>query len=208
LKFLSKHIGRGPSQQAAASRGLVHQLRETNMRTNRSALGALFAAVTIAACDGADPSAPEIQARVEDAGHSETVHVASTVALDETFESPCNGEIIHLTGTLREQANYVGAPPVDPDQGFFVHGEHLGVVDESGTGLTTGLTYTFRDSFHELFNSPSQPAANFVFTYNETGRLTTDAPGLSITMHFLVHGLGLPTGEFKVTREIERLECR
>jgi hypothetical protein len=111
------------------------------MSAHRSIIAALAAAATLAACDGtAPPTAPQLQARVEDAGHSETVHRTSTVALDETFESPCNGEIIHLTGTLREQANYVGAPPVDPDQGFFVHGEHLGVVDESGTGLTTGLT--------------------------------------------------------------------
>jgi hypothetical protein len=172
---------------------------------------AIVAAVLMTGCgtDAPDtltaPAGPAF--RVEDAGHSKTVHVSSTVALDETLESPCNGETIHLTGTLREQANYVGQEPFDPDLGF-LHGEHFGRVEESGTGLTTGLGYTFRDSFHELFNSPSIPALNFEFTNHETGRLTTSAPGLSVTIHFLVHGMGLPTGEFKVTKEIDSVECR
>ena len=179
------------------------------MHIPRSAIGVLFAAATLAACDGTEvPTSPRIQPRVEDAGHNIAQHVSSTTALDETIESPCNGETIHLTGTVREQATYVGQPPLDPENGFFIHGEHSGVITESGTGLTTGAAYDFSDSFHDSFNSPSTPAANFEFTSHETGRLVTQTPGLSLTLRFFIHGIGLPTGEFKVTKQVESVECR
>ena len=176
------------------------------MRIHRSAIGALFAAATLTACDGTDaPTAPRIQPRVEDAGHNSAQHVSSTTALDETIESPCNGETIHLTGTVREQATIVGDPEDFPAH---IHGEHSGVVSESGIGLTTGASYEFRDSFHGLFNSPSIPAVNFEFTEHDTGRMTSSTPGLSFTLRFFIHGVGLPTGEFKVTKQVESVECR
>jgi hypothetical protein len=176
------------------------------MATHRSIIAALAAAVTLTACDSATtPTAPPAQLRVEDAGHNAALHFSSTTALDETLESPCNGETIHLTGTARDQMTVVGVPEDLPDN--WLHAEHSGVVSESGTGLTTGLPYQFRDSFHEIFNSPSVSAANFVFHTKETGRVTTTEPGLSFTLHFAFYAVGLPSGEIKVTREIESLEC-
>jgi hypothetical protein len=181
---------------------------ETIMRTHRHAIGAFFVAATLAGCEAADapsgPASPYFQ--VEDAGHNDVLHFSSTTPLDETIDSPCNGETIHLTGTLKDEATAVAPPPVSFDH--FLHGEHNGVVSESGTGLTTGLAYDFHVTFQDLFNSPSVTAANFEFTSHATGRMTTATPGLSFTIRFQIHGIGLPSGEFKVTKEVDSAECR
>jgi hypothetical protein len=178
------------------------------MRIHRYAIGALFAATALAACEGADaPTEPGLQARVEDAGHNAAQHVSSTTQLDETIVNPCNGETIHLTGTLVEQANYVDKPE-NLENGNSVHGEHQGRITESGIGLTTGAAYDFRSSFRELFNSPSVPAANFEFTFHGTDRMTSSIPGLSFSVTTLLHVIGLPTGELKVTKDVENTVCR
>ena len=131
-----------------------------------------------------------------------TDHFSSTIPLDETFVSPCNGETIHLTGTLRAEDTFVGTTD------YFLHHELQVVVSETGTGLSTGATYTSHDVNHESFNSPSGPAPNFTFTYRENYFFNSTTPGLSFSGRFFVHFLALPSGEFVVTRDSGSLQCR
>jgi hypothetical protein len=130
-------------------------------------------------------------------------HLSSVTPLDEIFfDSPCNGEDIHMTGTLSAEDTFVGT-----DDGVFHH-ELQVVVKESGTGLTTGATYRSDDVNHEGFNSPTGDAANLTFTYNETYYFISPTPGLSFRGQFAFHYVGLPDGDFKVTRDVGSLECR
>jgi hypothetical protein len=136
-----------------------------------------------------------------------TDHVSSVTPLDEIFfNSPCNGEDIHMIGTLSAEENFVG-----PDEEFlhehFLHHELQVVVLETGTGLTTGARYRSHDVNHESFNSPTVPALNFTFTYNETYYFISPTPGLSFRGQFFFHYVSLPSGDFKVTRDVGSLEC-
>jgi hypothetical protein len=38
--------------------------------------------------------------------------------------------------------------------------------------------------------------------------MISSIPSLSFTAHFQFHGLVLPSGEFKVTRSVDRVECK
>jgi len=179
------------------------------MRIERLATGALLAVAMLAGCSGDDGStAPEASyLALEDAGHNSADHFSSRFPLDETLVSPCNGETIHLTGTGFEQVTFVDTRE-NLDNGGSLHTEHHGTISESGTGLTSGALYDFRDSFHELFDSPSVTAANFTLTISERGRVTSATPGLSFTATFFAHLVGLPDQDLKVTRVLESTECR
>jgi hypothetical protein len=84
------------------------------------------------------------------------------------------------------EENFVG-----PDEEFlhehFLHHELQVVVLETGTGLTTGARYRSHDVNHESFNSPTVPALNFTFTYNETYYFISPTPGLSFRGQFFFH---------------------
>jgi hypothetical protein len=182
------------------------------MRVERLAVGALLAVSLLTGCSGNDgstaPETPPLAAA--DAGHNTADHFSSRVPLDETLVSPCNGETIHLTGTAFEQATFVDTRE-NLDNGGSLHTEHQGVISESGIGLTSGASYGFHDSFHELFESPSVSAPNFIATFSETGRVTSPTSGLSFTSRFSIHVVGLPSGELKVTKVTdtgENPDCR
>jgi hypothetical protein len=105
----------------------------------------MMAAALLTGC-GAEPgptaaSAPSLAAARK---HVTVVHSSSRTLLDETFDSPCNGESIHYTGTLFTQMTLVTADPASQDS---LHGDLHMVVSETGTGLTTGALYTARDVF-------------------------------------------------------------
>ena len=135
---------------------------------------------------------------INTAGHS-----SSITPLDEIFfDSPCNGEDIHLTGTLKAEDTFVGT-----NDGF-LHHELQVVVSETGTGLTTGATYRSHDVNHESFNSPTPEAPNVTFSYNETYYFISPTPGLSFRGQFAFHFVALPSGNFKITRDVGSLECK
>ncbi len=170
---------------------------------------AMLAAALLTGC-GAESgptteNAPPLSADATD--HNTANHYSSITPLDEIFISPCNGETIHLTGTLSAQSNDVASQDA-LDQGLYLHHELQVVVSETGTGLTTGASYRSHDVNHESFNSPSGPAANFNFRYNEQFYFISKTPGLSFSGQFFFHFVALPSGEFKITRDIGALECR
>ena len=39
-------------------------------------------------------------------------------------------------------------------------------------------------------------------------RMISNVPGLAFTSHFQFRGVALPSGEFKVSRDVDRVECK
>jgi len=128
-------------------------------------------------------------------------------AVELEIESPCNGELIAFSGEAIYQFTLVGTREA-LDAGFSVHEEFQSRLRATGTGQESGASYTINEIFHESFQSPSPPAPQFTFSVGGMFHVTSDLPGLSFDGHFGFHGLALPSGEFKVTRELERVECK
>ncbi len=128
------------------------------------------------------------------------VHSKQNFPLDETYVNPCNGETVHLTGTLVGLTNIV-------DNGQ--HQEYHAVISETGTGLTTGASYTSHSTFHEEFNSPTPEAVNFTVSIRDAAHINSSTPGLSFTLLFTFHFVQAATGEFnKFTKYVESATCR
>ena len=131
-----------------------------------------------------------------------TAHTTFVELLDEVFPSPCNGELIHYTGTARTQMNFVASPDT-----LFQHVVLHVVVKETGIGLTTGAIYTAKDNIYEGFTLPYGHLQFQSFRFHEKFRITTPTPGLSFGAHFQVHFVGVPDGDGKFTRIVGAEEC-
>ena len=171
------------------------------MRILTLASATLAAALTIGCGAEAGPTAENSPAVTASATNTAD-HFSSVTPLDEIFISPCNGETIHLTGTLFAEDNFVGTSD------YFLHHELQVVVSETGTGLTTGASYRSHDVNHESFNSPTPEALDLTFTFHETFYFISTTPGLSFRGQFFFHLVVLPHSGFKITRDIGSLECR
>jgi hypothetical protein len=198
---MSLFTGKGRVHQYEQVRDISH-LETLTMRSLTLTGAAMLAAALVTGC-GAEsgPTAANVPALTADATNTAD-HSSSITPLDEIFVSPCNGETIHLTGTLRAEDTFVGTPE------YFLHHELQVVVSETGTGLITGATYTSHDVNHESFNSPTLEAPDLTFTYNETFYFISTTPGLSFRGQFAFHFVALPSGDFKVTRDFGSLQCR
>ena len=126
------------------------------------------------------------------------VHSQQEFALDETYVNPCNGETVHLTGTLVGLMNFVDD----------LHQEFHAVISETGTGLTTGAAYTSHSTFSEQFNTPTGPAVNFTASFRDAVHINSSTLGLSFTLLNTFHLVQVPSGEFKVTKDVESATCR
>ena len=102
----------------------------------------------------------------------------SVEPLDEVFPSPCNGELIHYTGTARTQMNFVASPDT-----LFQHVVLHVVVKETGIGLTTGAIYTAKDNIYEGFTLPYGHLQFQSFRFHAEVPITTTTPGLSFGGH-------------------------
>jgi hypothetical protein len=77
----------------------------------------------------------------------------------------------------------------------------------TGTGTESGAAYTYYlDAAHENRNSANGQEPTFASGAN--ARIISDVPGLSFTAHFLFHSVTLPSGEVKLTRRVDRVECK
>jgi hypothetical protein len=126
------------------------------------------------------------------------VHSRQEFALDETYINPCNGETVHVIGTLVGLMNFVDD----------LHQEFHAVISETGTGLTTGASYTSHSTFHEEFNSPTEAAVNLTVSFRDAVHINSTTRGLSFTLLNTFHLVQVPSGEFKVTKEVESATCR
>jgi hypothetical protein len=135
---------------------------------------------------------------VEGAGHHTTDHTKFVETFVFALTSPCNGELIVISGeAISQVTEMVG-----------LHFEYQSSLLATGTGPESGAVYTLNDTFHEGFNTPSVTASQFTFIQRSAARVTSDLPGLSFTVHLVFHGVSLPSGEFKVTRDVDGAECK
>lgn len=187
-----------------AAKGRVYryeQLRdnshlETLTMRSLTLTGAAMLMATLTGCGAESPTAENA------AGLSAAVtadHSREQFALDETYVNPCNGETVHLTGTLVGLTNLV-------DDGQ--HQEYHAVISETGTGLTTGASYTSHSTFHEEFNSPTPEAVDFTFSTRDAVHINSSTPGLSFTLLFTFHYVQAANGFNKLTKDVETATCR
>jgi len=112
--------------------------------------------------------------------------------------NPCNGEAIVFSGVAISQINEVD----DLHFEFWTRGSG------TGTGPASGATYAYTVIAHESFDTPNHDAPHATFGAGANARMISSVPGLSFTAHFVFHGVALPSGEFEVTRNVDRVECK
>jgi hypothetical protein len=126
------------------------------------------------------------------------IHESQFLELDETYVNPCNGETVHLTGTLVGTSNNVD----------YLHLEFHATIAETGTGLTTGTSYTSHSTFNEVFNSPTVDALNVSYSFRDAVHVISSSPRLSFTIKHTFHVVVLPSGEILVTKELDSATCQ
>jgi hypothetical protein len=136
--------------------------------------------------------------RADAAAPSTPRHTTTVEPFTESLVNPCNAEVIVFSGE--------GTNKVTDVRGL--HVELQGSGSGTGTGPESGATYAYNLVFHESFNTPSPTAPQADFFANANARVRSSLPGLSFTAHFVFHAVALPSGEFKVTRNVDRVECK
>ncbi len=178
------------------------------MRNARLTGSIMLVAGLLAACSGDSPTEASAAAlAVTGAGHNAADHFSGVNPIEFEIQSPCNGETILFTGTSTYQITTVNTR-AGLDNGYWVHSELFDHARATGIGQTTGATYTLDDRFHEVFQSPSAPAPQVTFSAHANTRVVADVVGLSFDGRFQFHFVGLPTGDFKVTRDFFTDVCR
>jgi hypothetical protein len=178
------------------------------MHAHRQAAALLLAAALAAACTDDQPStAPATPSFAEDAGHNAADHFKIDEAIAFQLQSPCNGELIDLVGRETGQITAVDTRE-NLDNGNSLHFEHLGRAVATGTGATTGATYSLNDVFHQGFDSPSVPAPQVAISFRETLHVTSSAPGLGFSIRVLFHLVNQPPADdVLITKDIETVTC-
>jgi hypothetical protein len=125
------------------------------------------------------------------------------IKLVETFTespivNPCNGEAIVFSGVAVSQINNVDE----------LHFEFLTRASGTGSGPESGASYAYELTAYETFNTPDGAAPQATFGAGANARMISSIPGLTFTAHFQFHGIALPGGGFKVTRDLDRVECK
>jgi hypothetical protein len=172
------------------------------MRSLTLAGAAILAGALMAGCNAeTEPTAENVATLTADQKFAD--HTVTVLPFEDIIPNPCNGEDVHFIGTITQQATRVG-----PGDGF-THVDINEVFSVTGTGLTTGLTYTSQGTYHLSFQSPTPEAFQVAFTERQTFFFRTATPGLSFKGTGAFHLVDLPDGEVeKVTTEFDRLECR
>ena len=176
-------------------------MRTPTLRTLTSPEAVVLAALLTACGPGSGttgPDAPDFSSHRRLPQHS-----TSTIPLDDSFVSPCDGETVHFTGTISEQITIV---PSDLVGGL--HFELTDLYSATGTGQTSGLSYRVHGTSQTSFDSPNFEALNATFSDRAYIDFTTNAAGRSFRLTVQLHLVDLPSGEEKVTRDVDTLECR
>ena len=178
------------------------------MISHRMIAGVLLGAA-LAACDqnGAAPSPTEPSFAI-DAGHNAAEHIKEVNQVSFEIVNPCNGEVIVFSGTEVLRATFVDKPE-NLENGFSVHNNLVSQVDATGTGPSSGATYSIHDIVTQNFESPSPPAPQFTASFHDTAKVTSSDPALDFTIKQLVHVLLNPgTAEFTVTKDQLEVTCQ
>lgn len=153
------------------------------------------------------PTAESMPALAADVAANNTAdHFKTVDAVTFQVDNPCNGESITFTGTGESQVTYVDTRE-HLDAGSAVHIEFQQHTTATGTGATSGATYTINDIYHEGFESPNPEAPHATFSVHGTTRVRSNVAGLSFLGHSVFQAV-IPSGkEFKVTTSLDRLTC-
>lgn len=125
-------------------------------------------------------------------------HTKFVEPFTEPLVNPCNGELVVFSGKAVNQINEVGD----------LHFEFLTRASGTGTGPESGATYAYTLTASMSFNTPSGDASQATFAEDANARMISNVPGLTFTAHFQFRGVALPSGEFKVSRDVDRVECK
>jgi hypothetical protein len=138
----------------------------------------MLAAVLLTGCGSdSDPAAANAAGHLAAATSRHTVdHFSLNEPVADVLTNPCNGETVQLAGTLVGEVTSMDT-----------HYQFHTVLSETGTGLTTGATYTFCVNFSEMFNSPTPEALNYTYRALERDVVNSTPPELSFG------GLHLPS---------------
>ena len=134
----------------------------------------------------------------EAADHATVEHIKSVEPFTETLVNPCNGEAIVFSGEAVLRVTQLDD----------WHLEFFTSATSTGTGQESGATYTSRLVQHEIVRWSADDDKHATFAAGAAARTTSDLPDLGFTSHFVFHGVLLPSGEFKVTRSLDRVECK
>lgn len=178
----------------------ISHLENLTMRSLTLTGVAILAAALITGCEAeSSPTDENAAGLIADAVAQNTpTHSKVVEPFTEPLASPCNGEVIVFSGEAITKMNDVGG----------LHSELQGSASGAGTGPESGATYAYHLVFHENFNTPSPTALQANHFANANARVSSSLRGLSFTAHFVFHAVALPGGEFKVTRNLDRVECK
>ena len=161
--------------------------------------------LALASCDGRN------DLPLESAATPDFRHETLQIPLDESFSfvtpNPCNGEDVLVTGHVKGHIQLNG-PSEEAEQGLFVHSGFQLLASGTGTGLSTGAKYVYRDHIHDRFNSPSGPAPHGSVGTAQTFVMISQGsePNFRLTMGF--SGVFLPPdARFEMRTERLREEC-
>ena len=155
---------------------------------------------------GAGPAATPVS-EVPAADRKLVLHFPLEGPFDLAFTSPCTGGTVEGTGEIVGQVNVVGEL-VDESVLLGLHITEHGNVTGTVTDQSTGTTYTFHNSYHNGFNTPSGPAPNFNTT--STGTLVahpTSGAGGALLIHVTIHTTVNANGVESATVEADEFRC-
>lgn len=162
----------------------------------------------LAACDKPTepPLAPTPDARPS--FQTVTEHFPLTESFSFVTPNPCNGEDVEVSGQVTGQVNLASEADAF-EQGAIVHTEFHLLASGTGTGLTSGATYLYRDVIHQGFNSPSLLAPHGTTDFEQSFRMISQGgePNFRLIVGF--HAVYLPP-DAAFTVKVDRVseECR
>jgi hypothetical protein len=173
-------------------------MRTPTLRTLTLPVATTLAALLASCGTEAEPTAENAPVLAA-AGHV-AQHSTSTIPEDNFGINPCNGETVHFVGTIFQQTNVVSVDDAT------LHIEVAERLTATGIGLTTGVSYRVHAEDGVSFNSPTATATQATFTERDHNLFHSDVPGLSFKGAFFIHAVALPSGEVKITREVDTEE--
>jgi len=155
---------------------------------------------------GADAAAAPVSG-VPAAARKVVLHFPLEGPFDLAFTSPCTGGSVEGTGEIVGQVNVVGEL-VAEDLILGLHITEHGNVTGSVTDQSTGTTYTFHNSYHSGFNTPSGPAPNFNTTFSGTlVAHPTSGRGPALLIHVTTHTTVNANGVESTTVNADEFRC-
>jgi hypothetical protein len=125
-------------------------------------------------------------------------HTRFTEPFTETLVNPCNGELVFFSGETTNQVNDVDG----------LHSELLIRASGVGIGQESGASYAYTLISSFSFNTPAPAKPQFTVAEDANARMISNIAALTFTAHFQFRGVNLPSGGFKISRDVNRVDCK